>query len=117
MTDRRLSLFLLLLVLSGCAMIDRMSGVSDAKSLQATGTAAQAAILEIWDTGITVNDDPVIGMAVQVYPETGKPWRAKIEKSLVSRLDIPRFQPGETVPVRYDPQNPARVALDVYRYK
>lgn len=34
-----------------------------------------------------------------------------------SRLDIPRFQPGETVPVRYDPQNPARVALDVYHYK
>lgn len=120
MTDRHLSLFLLLLALaglSGCAMIDRMSGVSDAKSLQATGTAAQATILEIWDTGITVNEDPVIGMAVQVYPDTGESWQAKIEKSLISRLDVPRFQPGEIIPVRYDPQNPARVALDVYRYR
>lgn len=120
MSDRRLSVPLILaalLGLAGCAMIDRMSGVSDAKALQSMGTAAQATIVEIWDTGITVNDDPVIGMEVQVYPAEGKPWRAKIDKSLISRLDIPRFQPGQTIPVRYDPQNPSRVALDFYHYK
>ena len=81
------------------------------------GTPAQATILRIWDTGITVNEDPVIGMDVQVYPEDGEPWRATIPKSLISRLDIPRIQPGQIVPVRFDPQNPQRVALDMYGYK
>jgi hypothetical protein len=120
MSDRRLSVPLILaalLGLAGCAMIDRMSGVSEAKALQSMGTAAQATILEIWDTGTTVNDDPVIGLEVLVYPAEGQAWRATIARSLISRLDVPRFQPGQTIPVRYDPQSPSRVALDLYNYK
>ena len=120
MSYRRLSFPVILsalLALAGCAMIDRMSGVSEVKALQSTGTAAQAAILNVWDTRMTVNDDPVIGLEVLVYPADGQPWRATIEKSLISRLDVPRFQPGQTIPVRYDPQNPSRVAVDVYHYK
>jgi len=110
-------LLLTLLSLTGCSMIDRLSGVSDTKALQTTGTAAKATILRIWDTGITVNEDPVIGMDIQVYPAEGETWRATIPKSLISRLDIPRIQPGQVVPVRFDPQNPQRVALDMYGYK
>ena len=113
----RLLLLLAFLSLTGCSMIDRLSGVQEAKVLQTTGTAAKATILRIWDTGITVNDDPVIGMDIQVYPEEGETWRATIPKSLISRLDIPQIQPGQIVPVRFDPQNPWRVALDMYSYK
>ena len=110
-----LSLFLLLA--TGCAMIDRMSGVADSKDLQATGVAAEATIVKIWDTGMTVNDDPVIGMEVEVYPAEGEPWKATIPKSLISRLDIPQFQPGQTVHVRFDPQDRSRVGLDEYKYR
>ena len=106
-----------LFLATGCAMIDRMSGVADTKTLQETGVAAEAAIVRIWDTGITVNDDPVIGMEVEVYPAEGEPWRATIPKSLISRLDIPQFQPGQTVKVRYDPQDRSRVGLDEYKYR
>jgi hypothetical protein len=98
-------------------MIDRMSGVSNAKDLQATGVAAPAEILRIWDTGITVNKDPVIGMDVLVRPADRPPYEAKIEKSLISRLDVPQFQPGQVIQVRFDPKEPGRVAIDVYRYK
>jgi len=104
-------------VLSGCALIDRMSGVAEAKSLRQTGLQASARILQIWDTGITVNNDPVIGMRVEVDRTDGTHYFATIPKSLISRLDIPRFQPGATVPVRFDPRNPARVALDAYEYR
>ncbi|MFP5287722.1 MAG: DUF3592 domain-containing protein, partial [Thermoanaerobaculia bacterium] len=45
-------------------------------------------------------------------PTEGAPFRAVIPKSRISRLDIPRVQPGETVAVRYDPNNPSRAALD-----
>jgi hypothetical protein len=104
-------------LLAGCAMIDRMSGVAEAKRLQASGVAASARIVEIWDTGITVNQDPVIGMKVEVSRADGTTYSATIPKSLISRLDIPRFQPGSVVDVRIDPQDPAKVALDVYRYR
>jgi hypothetical protein len=110
-------LLLNLFLATGCAMIDRMSGVADTKTLQETGVAAEATIVQIWDTGITVNDDPVIGMEVQVYPAEGESWRATIPKSLISRLDIPRFQPGQIVHVRFDPQDRSRVGLDEYKYR
>jgi hypothetical protein len=106
-----------LLLTTGCAMIDRMSGVADTKTLQESGVSAQGVIVRIWDTGITVNDDPVIGMEVEVYAAEGKPWLATIPKSLISRLDIPRFQPGEIVHIRFDPQDPSRAGLDEYKYR
>ena len=104
-------------VLSSCALVDRMSGVAEARRLQESGVAASARILEIWDTGITVNDDPVIGMRVEIDRPDGTAYPATIPKSLISRLDIPRFQPGATVRVRIDPQDPAIVALDAYEYR
>lgn len=113
------TLFALLLavLLAGCAVADRMSGVSEAKRLQEAGTPATARILKIWDTGITVNDDPVIGMEVEIAREDGSVYTATIPKSLVSRLDVPQFQPGMSVGVRIDPQDPAKVAIDAYRYR
>ena len=108
---------LLLALLAGCAMIDRMSGVSLAKELQATGVAAPAEILRLWDTGITVNHDPVVGLEVEVRPADRPAYRARIEKTLISRLDVPQFQPGKVIQVRFDPKEPGRVAVDVYRYK
>jgi hypothetical protein len=102
---------------AGCGMIDRMTGVADAKDLQAGGVAAEAEVLSLWDTGITLNHDPVIGLKVRVRPTNGQPYEATIAKSLISRLDIPRFQPGDVIPVRFDPKNPSRVAIDLYRYR
>jgi hypothetical protein len=117
-SPRRLSLLLLAACgLTACSMIDRLSGVSETKNLQSIGIAAEATVLRIWDTGITVNQDPVIGMEVELKPAEGQPWRATIPKSLISRLDVPRFQPGQSVSVRYDPHDTSRVALDVYHYK
>jgi hypothetical protein len=104
-------------LLSGCALVDRMSGVAETRRLQESGVPANARILEIWDTGITVNDDPVIGMRVEIDRPDGTAYPATIPKSLISRLDVPRFQPGASVSVRIDPQDPAIVALDAYKYR
>jgi len=99
----------------GCALADRMSGVSDAKVLQKTGEPAEATILQIWDTGMTVNDDPVIRFLLEVHP-TGKPDYQAETKIRISRLAISRFQPGAVVPVRIDPGHPNHVALDIYDF-
>jgi hypothetical protein len=107
----------ILALLAGCALVDRVSGVSEARQIQKSGLPASARIVEIWDTGMTVDDGPVIGMRVEISRPDGSVYSATIPKSLISRLDIPRFQPGATVPVRIDPKNPDRVALDAYSYR
>ena len=114
---RELAVALLAASLVACAAIDNLNGVSDAKALQRTGLPARATILDIWDAGITVNNDPVIGLRIEVTPDGGPPYIATIKKALISRLDVPQFQPERVIPVRVDPKDPQRVAIDFYAYK
>jgi hypothetical protein len=51
-----------------------------------------------------------------VAPSADSPYEAVIPKSRISRVHVPQFQPGWQVPVRIDPRDPSRVALDVYKY-
>jgi hypothetical protein len=81
----------------------------DEKLLQ-EGVAAQATILKIWDTGVTLNDNPQVGMLLEVKPPGSEPFRVEM-KSIISRIALAQIQPGRVVPVRYDPQNPSKVAL------
>jgi hypothetical protein len=101
----------------GCTVIDRMAGVHEARTLQRTGYPAEAVVIDIWDTGITVNQDPVVGLLVEVQSPNRPAYRTTIPKSLVSRIDVPRFQPGNRVAVRVDRRDPNRVALAVYTYR
>ena len=110
------ALWVLLFFLSGCTMIDHMTGISEVKQLQKIGTPAQAEIVQIWDTGMTLNHDPVVGMTLRYKIADGSTHTGST-KAPVSRLDIPRIQPGSMVPVRYDPSKPDRVALDMYHYR
>jgi len=103
------------MITGGCALADRMSGVSDAKALQEIGEPAEATIIRIWDTGVTVNDDPVVGFLLEVRP-SGKPGYQAETKLRISRVDVPRVQPGMVVMVRIDPKDPKHVALDIYNY-
>ena len=105
----------LLVALAGCAVANRLSGVSEEKRLQRVGEPARATVLAIWDTGITLNDDPVVGLRVSIHPANGGDYEADIPKSTISRVHVPQFQPGRVVPVRIDPADRTRVALDVYK--
>ncbi len=110
---KRVPLALLLLAtvagLTGC-LTGYFTGMN--RELREHGVSAEAAILKVWDTGWTVNNDPVIGMRVEVRPSGAAAYEATIPKTLISRIDLPQFQPGQVVPVRYDPSNPADVAVD-----
>jgi len=115
MTRMRL-FFLAVLVLcaiSRCYMVDKLSGEGEAREIRALGRSAQAKVLKIWDTGITVNNDPVVGFLLEVRPDDRPPYQAET-KALISRLDIPQIQPGAVLPVKFDPDDPGRVALDIY---
>ena len=101
---------------TGCLVVNKMSGVSEARAIQAVGEPAHATVLQIWDTGITVGHDPVVGLRVAVERPDHSSYEAVIKKSLVSRVHLPQFQPGSRVPVKVDPRDPTRVALDMYKY-
>jgi hypothetical protein len=97
-------------------MIDNLTGEKQAREIRAIGESAQAKVLRIWDTGMTVNKNPVVGFLLEVYP-IGQPAYQAETKGIISRLDIPQIQPGAILQVKFDPDNPSRVALDIYEEK
>jgi hypothetical protein len=99
---------------TGCAIRDRMTGETAAKHIRAIGKPAAATVVQIWDTGVTVNNDPVVGFLLDVKPEGQPPFQAKT-KALISRLAVPRIQPGAELRVMYDPNDRTQVALDPIR--
>ena len=110
-----LSLFLLTgLSLFGCisAMTDSFTGENVAREVRANGLPATATVLQIWETGVRVNHNPVVGFLLEVHAEGLEPYQAET-KALISILVIPQIQPGAVLKVKYDPTNPQRVALDI----
>lgn len=102
----------MLLVLSGC-VIGALTGESANQPVRESGVAASARVLEIWDTGTRLNDNPVVGFRLEVTLEDGSSYEAET-KNVISILDIPQIQPGAVLPVKVDPVDPSRVALDIY---
>ncbi|MGH2626787.1 MAG: hypothetical protein ACRDHY_09080 [Anaerolineales bacterium] len=86
------------------------SGMTN-RSLLERGQPADARILQMWDTGTTINQNPVVRMLLEVSPPGGSPFQAEAER-LISRLQIPQIQPGAMVRVRYDPQSKAVAIVD-----
>lgn len=99
---------------AGCTLIvDSFSGRKEACQILAIGRPATGTIVRLIDTGTTINNNPVVECVVQVAPLEGEAYEART-KALVSRLDVAAIQPGRVVPVKYDPRDPTRIALDLW---
>ena len=90
--------------------IRMIRGVMNPHGNMADAILAQATILNMWDTGVTLNDNPQVGLLLEVHPAGAQPFQVQT-KSLVSRLKIPMVQIGNVVPVKYDPRDPSKVVL------
>lgn len=112
---RPFALLVCFLLFSGCVMhlIDRMTGEDEAQLIRKSGTPATARVLELRDTGMTLNENPIVSMRVEVHADGVAPFEATM-KALIGRLDVPLVQPGAVLPVKYDPNDHTRVALDMY---
>lgn len=75
------------------------------------GRVAGARVLSIWDTGTTINYSPVVRLLLEVDPPDQPAFQAETEQ-LISRVRIPRVQPGARVRVAYDPRTLAVALLD-----
>lgn len=79
-----------------------LAGLQNRKILR-SGRAAPARILSVTQTGTYINQNPVVRFTLEVQPADGMPFEAEAER-LVYQTQIPQFQPGSAVPVRYDPE-------------
>jgi hypothetical protein len=75
------------------------------------GVTAEARVVKVWDTGTTINDDPQVGLLLQVSPPGGAPAFQAEAKTVVPLRDVPFVKPGTAAEVKYDPQKPARLQL------
>jgi hypothetical protein len=73
-----------------------------AQHLMANGQAGSATITALRDTGVTINDNPTVELDLSVTVDGTEPY-AVTHRQTISRIAIPSFQPGATVPVRVDP--------------
>jgi putative oligomerization/nucleic acid binding protein len=74
------------------------------------GSRAPGVVIEVKDTGTTVNNQPRVRLRLRVQPEGEPPFEIE-RKLLVSRLAIPRA--GERVEVAYDPDDRDRFTFRV----
>jgi hypothetical protein len=75
-----------------------------AEELFATGSKGAGTVVQVQDTGTTINDNPRVKMTFRVEPIDGSPAFDAEKTTTVSRVQIPRQ--GDRYPVWYDPQDP-----------
>ncbi len=81
------------------------------RKLLESGEPAEATILAVTDTGVTVNRIyPVVKLLLEVRPQGRPPYQVET-KMMLNRMDIPQIQSGKVVPVKIDPRRPQRVAI------
>lgn len=79
--------------------------------LQKTGISSTARILEVKDTGITINNNPQVKLVLEVKNSFGQKYTTQ-SRVLVSRINPGAYRPGMEVPVKIDPKNEQNVVLD-----
>lgn len=83
----------------------------NASRLQKTGLPGKARILEVRDTGVTINNNPQVKLILEVKNNLGQVYNAEC-RVLVSRINPWAYQPGMEVPVKIDPKDEKNVVLD-----
>lgn len=71
------------------------------RRLAKTGFATNAKVVEVHDTGVTVNNAPQVKMLLEVTPPNGATYLVET-KQLISRLQTSMYQPGSIIPVLID---------------
>ncbi len=96
--------------------IGKMKGQNQA--LLDTGVPAQARIVQVGHTGMTINHVPQLNIVLEVQPQMSPGFQASAPYTVQVQALIPvfamgRIQPGSMVPVRFAAHNPSQVAIDL----
>lgn len=93
----------------------RTAGLVSGKTLarlREKGRPARADILELADTGMTVDDDPVVQATLLIHHDARPPYQVRIKQTL-GRLAAQQLAAGGTTAALVDPDDPNTVALNL----
>lgn len=80
--------------------------------LAARGESAQAQVLNVEETGVLVyGNNPFLKFRMDVRPEKRATFSAEASGP-ISQQNVPKFQPGSMIWVRFDPQDTTKVAIE-----
>jgi hypothetical protein len=88
----------------------QMQGMAGAAGTYANGTAGNATVTAIADTGTLINHAPVMELDLMVNVPGREPYAVK-HRQLVALSAIPNFQPGRSFPVHVDQQDPSKIVI------
>jgi hypothetical protein len=91
---------------------EMMAQQTAAANIAATGVDASAAIVAVRDAGAQVNMQPMCEIDLTVMPDGLPPYPVTV-KQIVPMAQLAALQPGKTVNVKVDPNNPATVFIDM----
>jgi hypothetical protein len=83
---------------------------ANSRAILLNGIPATARVLQLMDTGTTVNDNPMARLLLEVQMQNQAPYQAQVQM-LVPRLKLGQIQPGMSVMVKVDPSDPSKVAV------
>ncbi len=75
------------------------------------GVPARGTILEVHDTGTSVNKDPLVKLLIEVRLPDTAPYKVQ-SRTVISRLNVAHFTPGTPVGLRVDPKNQKKVIIE-----
>ncbi len=103
-------IFLASSLVPGGLLLAGSAGRRGRTRLLAAGSRGTATVLDVQDTGATINDNPVLRLRLLVTPvDESPPFEATLTGT-VSRIDVPRR--GERRAVIFDPADRGRVVWD-----
>jgi len=99
----------------GVAQANQMLGqmASDgqkAQHLMQAGRIGTATVTGVRQTGTFVNNNPECELHLQVSVDGGAPYHVN-HRQVLAMVALPGFQPGASVPVRVDPEDPASLII------
>ena len=83
------------------------------EELVATGTQGTAVVLDLSDTGVTINDDPRVKLRLEIHIPNYQPYQAQKTVTL-PLIYMSQVQTGSTINILADPEQPnneKRIAL------
>ncbi|MCC6866172.1 MAG: hypothetical protein IT280_08440 [Ignavibacteria bacterium] len=81
------------------------------RRLEKSGIATNAKVVEMSDTGVTLNNQPQVKLLLEVTPPNGSAYMVET-KQVISRLQTSMYMPGNMIPVLIDPNDKDKIVIN-----
>lgn len=78
------------------------------------GVTASAKILDIKDTGMTVNDDPKVNLLLEITVKSGTKYKCQTQH-IITRLDVHKYSIGTSLTVKISESNSEDIVIEGIR--